>query len=295
MASMLVQSEPLPSCDFQFLETLWFQISGTLCNLRCSHCFISCAPDNHTLEMMETDRVLTYLRQAKRHGVKEIYYTGGEPLIHRDFFHILETTLQDFPTSMLTNGLLITKSQADRLAQIAQGSRYSLEIRVSLDHFEQERNDAVRGPGTFQKVLAAYQLLYGRGLLPILTVTEIRDYLAPRESQRDDFESYVQLLRSRGIERPRIKVIPIFEMGMLPMPSRSKRVTPEMLQDFDHGLLQCSSSRIVAQDGIYACPILVGKEKARMGDSLEESMVPCSLYHTACHTCYVTGMTCKNF
>ena len=292
---MMASSEPLPSCDFQYLDTLWFQISGTLCNLRCSHCFISCAPDNHSLEMMETERVLATLEEAKRHGVKEIYYTGGEPLIHRDFLEILETTLRDFPTSMLTNGLLITESRADRMAQIAQGSRYSLEIRISLDDFEEERNDAVRSPGTFQIILAAYQLLYERGLLPILTVTEIRDYLTPRQTQRSDFERYVQLLRSRGIKRPRIKVIPIFEMGMLPLASASNHLTAEMLQDFDYGLLQCSSSRIVAQDGIYACPILVGEEKARMGDSLQEAMDPCSLYHTACHTCYVTGMTCKNF
>ena len=295
MVSMPPHSDRPSHCDFLYLDTLWFQISGTLCNLRCRHCFISCAPDNHTLEMMETDRVFAYLEEAKRQGVKEIYYTGGEPFIHRDFLRILDRTLQDFPVSVLTNGLLITEARADRMGQMARSSRYSLEIRISLDDFEEEANDAIRGRGTFQKILAAYRRLYDRGLLPILTVTAIRDYLTPPQGSRDDFDRYMQLLRSRGIERPRIKIIPVFEMGNLPLPTGTALVTPEMMQDFDHQLLQCSSSRIVSQEGVYACPILVGEEKARMGDSLEESMVPCSLYHTACNTCYVTGMTCKNF
>jgi hypothetical protein len=30
-------------------------------------------------------------------------------------------------------------------------------------------------------------------------------------------------------------------------------------------------------------------------DSLRAALQPCSLYHTACHTCYVTGMTCANY
>ena len=44
-------SDPDPGCPqvpFLGLDTLWFQVAGTVCNLRCTHCFISCAPDNHS-------------------------------------------------------------------------------------------------------------------------------------------------------------------------------------------------------------------------------------------------------
>src|SRR6201981_3421893 len=30
-----------PTQELDHLDTLWFQIAGTLCNLRCNHCFIS--------------------------------------------------------------------------------------------------------------------------------------------------------------------------------------------------------------------------------------------------------------
>jgi hypothetical protein len=52
----------------------------------------------------------------------------------------------------------------------------------------------------------------------------------------------------------------------------------------------------VADGGVYACPILVGEPGALLSrESLQTAMQPCSLYHTACHTCYVTGMTCANY
>ena len=286
----------IPKADFHDLETLWLQVSGTLCNLRCAHCFISCSPDNHDLEMMDTETVLTHLEKARELGVREIYFTGGEPFLHQDMTLILERTLRDFPASVLTNGLPINDARADQIQRISADSRYSLEIRISLDDFDEERNDAVRGKGVFRRALAACKRLSDRNLLPILTVTEIRDYLGPGESVLNPYQKYIDLLHSVGVKRPRVKIIPVFEMGMLPTPDRPAYVSPAMMKDFDHSHLQCSSSRIVAADGIYACPILVGEEEARMSEtSLEETMKPCSLYHTACTTCYMTGMTCRNY
>ena len=34
----------IPEVPLKKLETLWLQVGGTLCNLECSHCFISCSP-----------------------------------------------------------------------------------------------------------------------------------------------------------------------------------------------------------------------------------------------------------
>ncbi len=292
----MIEHESVTRADFDYLETLWFQVSGTLCNLRCTHCFISCSPENESLKMMDTETVFGYLKAASEQGVKEIYFTGGEPFLHPDMPLILEETLRNFPASVLTNGLPLNDRRADELARISRLSRYSLEIRISLDDFDEERNDAVRGKGVFKRALRAYQRLWQRGMLPILTVTEIRDYLSEGESVLNPYQKYVDLLQSMGVTRPRIKIIPVFEMGMLPTPDRPALVTHRMMKNFDHSLLQCSASRIVAEDGVYACPILIGEEKARMSKaSLEESARPCSLYHPACTTCYATGMTCKNF
>ena len=34
----------VPWVKLNHLDQLWFQITGTLCNLTCHHCFISCSP-----------------------------------------------------------------------------------------------------------------------------------------------------------------------------------------------------------------------------------------------------------
>src|SRR5690554_4071844 len=43
---------PAPELALEHLDTLWLQVSGTLCNLACLHCFISCGPKNNNHEMM---------------------------------------------------------------------------------------------------------------------------------------------------------------------------------------------------------------------------------------------------
>jgi hypothetical protein len=111
------------------------------------------------------------------------------------------------------------------------------------------------------------------------------------------YQKFRDFLLAHGLSKPRLKVIPLFMMGKLASAQPGATyVTPQMLEGFDYNTLQCSKSRIVADGGVYACPLLVGEETARLSqDSLAEALQPCTLYHSACHTCYVTGMTCANY
>ncbi len=294
-----------PQVPFGHLRALWFQLTGTLCNLTCVHCFISCSPTNHSLEFLASETVYRYLDEAVPMGVREIYFTGGEPFMHKEILPILERSLQVAPTSVLTNGTLITPRTAEALGQLQAASPYSLEIRVSLDDVDEAQNDAVRGKGALSKALQALQLLQEQGIPPIVAVTE---YLyantgppaPPREHNGEGsgfYRKFRDFLMANGIDKPRLKMIPVFAMGQLegtvPL---AQYVTSDMLEGFDSDTLQCTSSRIVADGGVYACPLLVGEPQALLStDSLADALQPCTLYHTACHTCYVTGMTCANY
>ena len=46
-----------PKVDLRSLETLWFQVGGTVCNLACSHCFVSSSPTNRTHDFVTLERV----------------------------------------------------------------------------------------------------------------------------------------------------------------------------------------------------------------------------------------------
>ncbi len=298
-----------PQVPFGHLRALWFQITGTLCNLTCVHCFISCSPTNHSLEFLAPETIYRYLDEAVQLGVREIYFTGGEPFMHKDILPVLERSLQVAPTSVLTNGTLITPRVAETLGNLQAASPYSLEIRVSLDDVDEAQNDAVRGKGALSKALRALQLLQAQGIPPIVAVTEYLYANAGHQASSDHGEAkgegegsgfyrkFRDFLLDNGIDKPRLKMIPVFAIGALegtvPLP---QYVTSDMLEGFDSDTLQCTSSRIVADGGVYACPLLVGEPQARLStDSLADAMQPCTLYHTACHTCYVTGMTCANY
>ncbi|MBI4537057.1 MAG: radical SAM protein [candidate division NC10 bacterium] len=281
-----------PAAPFAQLSALWIQVTGTWCNLKCTHCFNASGPTDPWLKSLDTGTVLHSLEEAESLGVKEIYFTGGEPFLHKDILPLVEAALRVAPTTVLTNGTRITDRVADALAALAAASPYSLEVRISVDDVDRERNDRVRGRGAFDKAVRALKLLSGRGLLPILTATEIlQAELSEGTGMYDRFRDF---LLSIGIAKPRVKIIPVFRMGRLGE-SGEDLLTEEMLRGFDFSLLQCTETRVVADGGVYACPILAGLKEARLSEgSLEASFRPCQLYHRSCVTCYQTGMTCRN-
>jgi AdoMet-dependent heme synthase len=287
------QPEPSPRVELISLDTLWFQVGGTVCNLACTHCFISCSPTNHTHEFMPLDQVKTYLDEAARLGVREYYFTGGEPFLNPDMEAILEATLEVGPATVLTNGLLLDPSRCARLKEMERRSDYSLDLRVSLDGYDAATNDPIRGEGTFERILRGVRNLAEAGLNPVITVTEVC-----REAGTDaGKERFFQLLRSLGIGRPRLKILPVFQIGAEAERGGAYESWQRLRQGevpeggWDH--LQCSACRMVTDQGVWVCPILVNEPSARMGETLADALGSFPLDHQACWTCHAYGVSCK--
>jgi MoaA/NifB/PqqE/SkfB family radical SAM enzyme len=284
----------LPLVPLAHLDELWFQVTGTRCNLACRHCFISCSPTNHAFGFLDRETIERSLHESVALGVKEYYFTGGEPFLHPDMVAILERTLDFGPATVLTNGTLFTDAGLARLRQAEEASPYSLEFRISLDGFTAEVNDPVRGHGTFERILAGVRQLLAHDFLPVLTVAQTSDDADPGEQ----FEGFVALLRSIGYDRPRIKMLPTLRIGAEVERQRGyrpdERVTAEMLADYDVGQLLCSHSRIVTDRGVAVCPILIESPDMMLGPSLAAANQPAVLRHSACFTCYQHGALCAN-
>lgn len=282
-----------PRVELRSLDTLWFQVGGTVCNLACTHCFVSCSPTNHTHELMSLEQVRPYLAEGAALGIKEYYFTGGEPFLNPEMEAILEATLRYGPATVLTNGLLLGAQRCRRLQALSDASRYSLDFRVSLDGYDAAINDSIRGEGTFERILAGAKSLYDVGLNPVITVTEVDDGYATNDGK----ERFLALLRGLGFEPPRLKVLPVFRIGAeaertgayASWQRLAEEDTPE--EGWDH--LQCSSCRMVTDQGVWVCPILVNEPTAKMGERLADALGDFPLAHSACWTCHVYGVSCK--
>ena len=283
-----------PKVELAHLDELWFQVAGTLCNLTCNHCFISCSPHNKSFGFLSLAEVERRLVESASLGVKEYYFTGGEPFLNRDMVAILIATLRYGPATVLTNATVLKSAWLKTLADAEADSPYSLEFRVSIDGFSPETNDPIRGEGTFDRAMQGIALLVEHGFLPIITAARTW----PDEQDHRVVAMFIETLQRAGYTRPRLKILPTLRIGAEANRTGSylpdERVTRAMLDGFDERQLICHHSRIVTDRGVYVCPILIDSPQARLGESLAESQRPYALSHGACFTCYQYGAICSN-
>lgn len=284
-----------PAVPLTALDTVWFQLTGTLCNIACRHCFITCGPKETRVPMMDAARVRQFLDEAEALGARDYYFTGGEPMMHPEFWPLVEDTLARGPLTVLTNGILVDDDAAARARRAFHRARYSFDLRVSLDGMSADENDPVRGKGTFDSIIAGIAALGRAGLSPAITVVEHRAGMAAEEARA----SFLAFARSLGLPHPRVKFLPLLRIG------REERRThgygdddvatladltlaPEVID-----AVVCSSSRLVTAHGVSTCPILLDAPDAVLGATLAESLRPIHLRWAACKTCVVEGLTCR--
>ncbi len=283
-----------PEVPFSALDTVWFQLTGTLCNIACQHCFISCGPKENRVPMMTEATVRSYLSEAAELGVRDYYFTGGEPLLHPQFWTLAESVLAVGPLTVLSNGILIDGANAERARTLFDAARYSFDLRISLDGMSAEENDPVRGRGTFEAITRGIAELARVGLSPTITVVEHRTGMGSEQSRSQFLQFVVEL----GLSRPRVKFMPLLRIGREAerthgYDSALAWYSPGPVEEALAERLLCSSSRLVTEHGVMICPILLDAPGAQLAKTLRQSMTPIALRWDACRTCVVDGLSCR--
>jgi AdoMet-dependent heme synthase len=283
-----------PSVSLSRLDELWFQVTGTRCNLTCTHCFISCSPENNTFGSLDIDSIKPHLDASRGLGVKEYYFTGGEPFLHPQIVEIIALTLSYGPVTVLTNGTVMTPTLVNALSVAAQDALYSLEFRVSLDHFDAALNDTIRGAGSYRLAMRGLSRLASGGFLPIVTAMRTWEL----DQDLEIIEQLGHALRAIGVGKPRIKILPSLKLGAELERSGSYEscdfVTTDMMVDYPVEQLLCTHSRIITDRGVHVCPILIEAPDALLGQTLADAHPEFELKHQACSTCYLFGAFCTN-
>lgn len=125
------------------------------CNLSCSYCYRNSSPRISIKHF--GDEFIAFLKDASplMHQHAKITFSGGEPMIHPDFFQVAEYCHQaGLKCDLLTNGMFIDE---DNVARVAANFQY---VKISLDGATEETHALTRGDG-FDKAVRALTLLAG--------------------------------------------------------------------------------------------------------------------------------------
>ena len=169
------------------------------CNLRCAHCY----QEGYLGEELPFEELIKVLDQykgllARRRGTERrqrvrghITVTGGEPFVRRDFCDLLDVfaaNRKQFSFAILTNGTFIDTAMARRLRKLRPSF-----VQVSMEG-SQTTHDSIRGPGNFERTVAAVKRLVRQRIRTLIS------FSAHRGNFRE-FPEVARLGRKLGVSR----------------------------------------------------------------------------------------------
>ncbi|MBN2308158.1 MAG: radical SAM protein [Candidatus Hydrogenedentes bacterium] len=159
------------------------------CNCACRHCYLEAGGERERPGELSGDAIIGMLSELIDRGACAFEVTGGEALMHPDFWDVYEyLASQKVLTVVLTNGLLVTEEVAERLGAIESGG-----IQVSLDGPTAEVHDYLRQqPGCFDAATRAIRLFAEK------TDLSVRVAMSIYRRNFDLLEETVQLARELG-------------------------------------------------------------------------------------------------
>jgi len=131
------------------------------CNERCVHCYLD--HDDHG--EMTTAEIKDVLDQLSDAGVFFLTLSGGEVLMRRDFFEIVEHARRLlFNVKVKTNGVMIREHEAGRIRELGVE-----QVQISVYSHRPEVHDAItKLPGSLKRTIASIRFLKSQGLKVVI-------------------------------------------------------------------------------------------------------------------------------
>lgn len=152
------------------LKDLFLEVTMR-CNARCEHCGSSCVDKIVTDEISAEYLKNTLLDISKRYNANEILLnvTGGEPLVRKDLFEIMEyATSLGFRWGMTSNGMLINDDILKKMEETKMET-----ISISLDGLKETHESFRRVPNSFDKIIENIKKLQQVPTIKIVQVTTV--------------------------------------------------------------------------------------------------------------------------
>lgn len=128
------------------------------CNIECLHC---CEEAGHSIpDELTKDEITEFINQIIELNIPYVALSGGEPLLHPEFFNISRIIREhNITLKVETNGILIDREVASKFAELKFRS-----VQVSVDGATPEVFENLRRKGNFQKTIDACKYLIEAGV-----------------------------------------------------------------------------------------------------------------------------------
>lgn len=188
MSNYIREISEMPSKIHPLLSRLDVELTER-CNNNCIHCYNNLPVDDSAKKReLSTEKIKDILTEAVSLGCLTVKFTGGEPLLRRDFEEIYVFARRlGLKVKLLTNATLITPHLTDLFSRIPPKE----EIEISVYGMSKESYEAVtRSPGSFKAAMRGIKLLMDSEIP--FNVKPI--FLPPKKSEMDEFEKLVSTI-----------------------------------------------------------------------------------------------------
>ncbi len=148
------------------------------CNENCVHCGSRCGET--VSEELSIDIYKLFLDRLKRDfGTRDkmLCITGGEPLLRKDFFEIVNyANLLGFSWGMTSNATLIDKDCAHKLREAGMRT-----ISISIDGLPETHDELRRTPRGFERAMKGLNFLIEEGGFEAIQVTTVVTHKSIKE------------------------------------------------------------------------------------------------------------------
>jgi radical SAM protein with 4Fe4S-binding SPASM domain len=159
------------------------------CNLRCKHCYIS-AEDRKYQDELTTAEAEDFIRNLADLQIPVLLFSGGEPLIREDIFHLSKLATElGVRVVLSTNGTLITPEMAESIKE--SGMQY---VGISLDGLHDIHDEFRCMPGAMDRSIEGI-----KNCMKLDINSGVR--FTVNKYNREDLEGIIDLLVQEGIPR----------------------------------------------------------------------------------------------
>lgn len=233
------------------LSELWIYTNNS-CNLRCKHCLVSAGEDSK--DRLSAADIMRIVDEAKSLGVRRFYFTGGEPFLRHDILSLINYITKDRELVILTNGTLLTKEKAEKLASI---DKKRLFLQISLEGSDAKIHDSIRGEGSFELAVNGIKNLIETGIVPTITTTITR-------LNMDSAVNTHRFIASLGIKAHHI--LYLHPKGRMQRFKDELFITSDELSEAMQSLIEASKETGVIIDNAESFKARVSNKKGRKTD-----------------------------